>query len=287
MQSAIRTDDGVDLSLRVFAGARKATPASDGAGSGAGDAAGDLDVILMHGWMMSGAVFDDLIEQLGPLDLDGLRLIVPDQRGSGRSGRPEHGYSLARYAADVLAVADAVGARRFVIVGHSMGGQIAQLVAAEHPDRVLGVVLLCPVPATGMALPADAQALFRGCGGQRDMQRTILDLACKQLEPARRERLLDDSLQTGRACIEQAFDSWTAGGLRDRLPHITAPTLVVATDDPFLPPPFLREEVVRPIAKARLGYLPGPGHYPQVERPRETAALLTAFLTPLLARHTG
>lgn len=276
MQSAIRTEDGVDLAVRIFGGARKATAGSD--------AAGDLDVILVHGWMMSGAAFDDLIEQL---DLDGLRLIVPDQRGSGRSGRPEHGYSLARYAADVLAVADAAGARRFVVVGHSMGGQIAQLVAAEHPERVLGAVLLCPVPASGMALPADAQALFRSCGEQRDMQRTILDLACKQLDPARRERLLDDSMQTGRACIEQAFDAWTAGGLRDRLQHITAPTLVVATDDPFLPPPFLREQVVRPIAGARLGYLPGPGHYPQVERPRETAALLTAFLTPLVAPLLG
>jgi pimeloyl-ACP methyl ester carboxylesterase len=138
-----------------------------------------------------------------------------------------------------------------------------------------------------MALPANAQALFRGCGEQRAMQRTILNLASRQLDAARCERLLDDSMQTGKACIEQAFDAWTAGGLRDRLQHITAPTLVVATDDPFLPPPFLREQVVRPIAGARLCYLPGPGHYPQVERPRETAALLTAFLTPLRARRTG
>ena len=271
MQSAIRTDDGVHLAVRVFGGARKAD---------AHDVDVDLDVILVHGWMMSGAVFDDLLEVL---NLDGLRIIVPDLRGSGRSERPEDGYSLARYAADVLTVADAVGARRFVVVGHSMGGQIAQLLAAQHPERVAGLVLLCPVPGAGMALPADAQALFRGCAEQREPQRIILDLACKQLDPARRERLLDDSMQTARACIQQAFDAWTAGGIRDKLQHVTAPTLVVATDDPFLPPAFLREQVVGPIAGARLCYLPGPGHYPQVERPRETAALLTAFLTPLSA----
>jgi pimeloyl-ACP methyl ester carboxylesterase len=52
----------------------------------------------------------------------------------------------------------------------------------------------------------------------------------------------------------------------------------VATDDPFLPPPFLTQAVVQPIRNARLVYLPGPGHYPQVERPAETAALIGAFL---------
>jgi len=48
-----------------------------------------------------------------------------------------------------------------------------------------------------------------------------------------------------------------------------------------LPPAFLREKVVHPIRGARLAYLPGPGHYLQVERPAETATLLTSFLAGL------
>lgn len=240
--------------------------------------AGPRDVILVHGWMVSGAVYDDL---LGALDPAGLRLIIPDLRGAGRSDKPDAGYSLARYAEDVVAVADAAGCQQFVVVGHSMGGQIAQLLAATHPDRVFGLAVLCSVPAQGMTLPPDAQALFRGSAGNRDMQATILNIACKQLGEPGRQRLLDDAQTVCAAAIEQAFDAWTGGGFGDRLSSVKAPTLVIGTDDPFLPPDFLRQTIVRPIAGARLAVLPGPGHYPQVERPRETAALLEAFFAGL------
>jgi pimeloyl-ACP methyl ester carboxylesterase len=228
--------------------------------------------------MVSGAVFNSLVHAL---DLSGLRLIIPDLRGSGDSSKPSEGYSLSRYAEDVLAVADAVGSQTFVLIGHSMGGQIAQYVAATQPDRVRGLMLLCSVPASGIPLPAEARGLFRGSAQNRGMQQTILGLACKQLGEAERELLLDDAQTVCAAAIEQAFDAWSAGGFAERLGAITAPTLVVATDDPFLPPEFLRQATVAPIARARLALLPGPGHYPQVERPRETAALVESFLAGL------
>jgi pimeloyl-ACP methyl ester carboxylesterase len=236
---------------------------------------GSRDVFLIHGWMVSGAVYDDF---LAHFDTAGLRVIVPDQRGTGRSSKPADGYRIQQYAEDVLAVADAVGSKSFTVVGHSMGGQIAQWLAATEPERVAGQVLLCTVPAAGMPLPAEAQGLFRGCAQNRGMQQTILGLACKELSEAARERLLDDAHNVSAPCIEQAFDAWTHGGFADRLHSIKCPTLVVATDDPFLPPAFLQQAVVSPIAKARLAVLPGPGHYVQVERPRETAALVQAFL---------
>jgi len=53
--------------------------------------------------------------------------------------------------------------------------------------------------------------------------------------------------------------------------------LALATDDPFLPPAFLQQAVVDKIARAKLAYLPGAGHYPAAERPAETAAILLAF----------
>ncbi|NBD09618.1 MULTISPECIES: alpha/beta fold hydrolase [Corallococcus] len=236
---------------------------------------GSRDVVLVHGWMVSGAVWDAMLEKL---DLTGLRLIVPDHRGSGKSGRPASGYTLAQYAKDVMAVADHAGAKRFALVGHSMGGQIAKWVAADAPERITGLVLLNTVPASGLPLPSDAAGLFRTSAGDREKQRTILSLACKELSPESLERLLQDSGEVARDAIEQCFDSWTAGGFADRLSAITAATLVVATDDPFLPPSFLKQSVVALIRGARLAHLPGPGHYPQVERPTETAALVSAFL---------
>ncbi|HEX8821494.1 MAG TPA: alpha/beta hydrolase [Archangium sp.] len=239
---------------------------------------GPRNVLLVHGWMMSGAVFNDLVETL---DQTGLRLVIPDLRGTGQSGMATSGYTLEQHARDVLAVADHAGLERFTVVGHSMGGQLAQWVAAQEPSRVEGLMLINTVPASGMQLPPDAVGLFRTSAGDREKQKIILGLACKQLSEASLERLLKDAGAVGKAAIESGFDAWTGGGFEAKLASITAPTLVVATDDPFLPPAFLREKVVNPIRNARLAYLPGPGHYPAVERPAETAALLTSFLAGL------
>ena len=239
---------------------------------------GPRNVLLVHGWMVSGAVFDGLVELL---DTTGLRLVIPDLRGSGGSGSPQGGYTLEQHARDVLAVADHAGLKRFTVVGHSMGGQLAQWVAAREPSRVEGLVLLNTVPASGMQLPPEAAGLFRTSANDKEKQKMILGLACKQLSEAALERLLKDAGAVARDSIEGSFDAWTGGGFEAKLASITAPTLVLATDDPFLPPAFLREKVVSPIQGARLTYLPGPGHYPLVERPAETAALLTSFLAGL------
>jgi pimeloyl-ACP methyl ester carboxylesterase len=239
---------------------------------------GPLSVVLVHGWMTSGAVYDAFLEAL---DTTGFRVIVPDLRGTGESERPATGHTIETYAAEVLAVADAAGASSFVIVGHSMGGQIAAYLAATAPERVRGAALLCPVPPSGIALPPDAAGLFRGSAGNRGAQETILKLACKEITDGAREALLDVAGQVSAAAIEQAFDAWTAGGFADRMGRVTSPLLVVATDDPFLPPPFLKQEIVARVPHARLVYLPGPGHYVQVERPRETAAIVGAFLAGL------
>lgn len=241
---------------------------------------GSRVVVFVHGWTMSGQVYDRLLEHL---DRSGLTLLVLDLRGAGDSDKPEaaDAHSLAHYAADVLAVADAENANSFVVVGHSMGGQIAQWLAANHPNRVAGAVLFCPVPACGMALPSDAAALFSTSGGNRDSTKTILSMACKDLPEGAMDWLVEIAMRTSAAAVKHAFAAWTGGGFSDSLANVRAPVLCVGTDDPFLPVPFLRGEVIAKISGSRFAYVAGAGHYVHVERSREAAALLEAFLAAL------
>ncbi|HRI67798.1 MAG TPA: alpha/beta hydrolase [Polyangium sp.] len=241
---------------------------------------GSRVVIFVHGWTMSGQVYDGLLEQL---DRSGLTLLVLDLRGAGGSDKPEaaDAYSFAHYAADVLAVADAEKVAKFVVIGHSMGGQIAQWLAAHHSERVAGAVLLCPVPACGVPLPSELATLFSTSGGNRDAIKTILGMACKDLPEGAGEQLIDIAMGTTQNAVKFGFNTWTTGGFTDVLEKIRVPVVCVGTDDPFLPPPFLRGEVVGKIPGARFAYLPGAGHYVQVERPRETAAVVEAFLAAL------
>jgi len=69
------------------------------------------------------------------------RCIALDNRGSGRSDKPEGPYTLEQMAADAIAVLDAEGVGRAHVVGHSMGSYIAQMVAAQYPDRLRSLTL--------------------------------------------------------------------------------------------------------------------------------------------------
>lgn len=229
--------------------------------------------MLVHGWMMSGRVFDPLLPHLTTV---GARIVALDLRGAGSSGHEVQELSLSRFASDVLELASHLGAETFDLVGHSMGGQVAVLVAARAPLRVRSLALICPVPIAGMALPPEADGLFRSAGGDAGKLGTILDLACKVLSPADKKTLVDEALSIPAANVARVYELWSKGADADT--HaVVAPTLVLGTDDPFLPPAFLEEAVVAKIAGAKLALLKGPGHYPTVERPAETAALLTAF----------
>lgn len=94
--------------------------------------------LLLHGIGNYGRYWD-----LFARAIDGrLRLVAPDARGHGDSGRPEHGYEPEEFVADALAVLDALAIDRALVVGHSMGGSHSIRLAADHPDRVRGLVLV-------------------------------------------------------------------------------------------------------------------------------------------------
>ncbi len=226
-------------------------------------------VVLVHGWMVSSRVWDDLAREL-PFR----RLVMPDLRGAGQSARGTAPITLDLLAEDVLRAVEAAGVTSFDLVGHSMGGQLAALVATLAPERVRSLALLNPVPLSGIPLPAEVAGMFRASGRDRAAQGKILEMACRELSEDARTRLLDDAGTIATSTIADAFGAWSTGGDASRYGAVAARTLVLATDDPFLPPDFLREAVVAKLPRARIEVLRGPGHYPQVERAREVAELL-------------
>lgn len=103
-----------------------------------GLAAGPHDgplLLLLHGFPQTSACWRS---QLGAAAEAGWRAVAPDQRGYAQGARPRGvaAYRAAELVADVVAVADALGAERFAVGGHDWGGAVAWYVAALHPDRV-------------------------------------------------------------------------------------------------------------------------------------------------------
>ena len=105
----------------------------------AGGAASATTVVFIHG--IGGSLYA-WRHQLPAIAGAGYRVVAFDNRGFGFSDQPAHGYTTAAYARLLVALLDSLGISSAVLVGHSMGGEIATEVAAAHPDRVRGMVLI-------------------------------------------------------------------------------------------------------------------------------------------------
>ncbi|MBV8960772.1 MAG: alpha/beta hydrolase [Actinobacteria bacterium] len=135
--------------------------------------------LLVHGLASNARMWDGVVEELQAL---GHPAATVDQRGHGRSDKPDHGYDMARVADDAAAVVEALGWSRPVVVGQSWGGNVVIELAHRHPELVAGVVAVdggtielarpfpewdaCaaamrPPPTTGTPL-ADLEQMLRG-----------------------------------------------------------------------------------------------------------------------------
>ena len=255
--------------------------------------AGGRPFLLLHGF--TGAK-EDFAGHLDHLAAAGWHVVAPDQRGHGASDKPadEADYGFDALAGDALGLADALGWDRFVLLGHSMGGMVAQVVALGAPDRVDGLVLMDtghgPVPVerdmveraaslcreVGMAAFADV--LDRAGPSPLETE------AARKLKEARPD-LVEANARKIRACSPAMYSAMALAMLDadDRLAdlaRVAVPTLVLVGE---LDGPFVKasRRMADAIPGARLEVVPDAGHSPQEEAPELWAKALTSFLGSL------
>jgi len=215
------------------------------------------------------------------------QMIRFDNRGTGKSDRPEEPYTLEVMADEAVGILDALGHRRAHVVGVSMGGMIAQLVALRHPERVDHLVLVATHGGGGAVVPPTeaAMAVLMANPGRpvgeiaREAMTTITAPGFAARHPEAIETLVANAVAqpTPPASFARQMQAILASDRSQRLGEIRAPTLVVHGSDDPLVPSANGEALARAVPEARLVTLPGCGHMPMWECPQRLADELGTF----------
>jgi pimeloyl-ACP methyl ester carboxylesterase len=233
---------------------------------------GEPGLIFLHYWGGSSRTWQFVTSRLA----DKPCTLALDQRGWGDSVVTDGRYDLEAMADDVEAVALEFGLKRYALVGHSMGGKVAQIVASRRPAGLVGLLLIAPAPPTPMPAPAEQrEAMLSSYGSREGVLQALSVLAGSPLTPEQREQVVEDTLRgTG-----DAKRAWTESGMIKDISAgigaVTVPVTVVIGDrDQVEHEAALREIFARFIPHATFYVLKGIGHLSLLEAPDAVANAL-------------
>jgi len=236
-------------------------------------------VLYVHGTLGEGYWLDFHAALAGA----GFDVIVPALPGYWDSTRPDWIESVDDLALHSLDVLDALGVQHAAIVGSSMGGWVAATTAILRPERVLALALLGPIglrpqgpePPDLFALQPYESAEVLFADPDTELARLMASI---DLDDPPDEELILPLLQTFEAAARYAWRPYDPK-LAERLRFARVPALVLAgTEDRYLEA-GTAERWAALLPDARTGRVEGAGHLPALERPRETAEVVAAFLT--------
>jgi len=226
------------------------------------------------------------------------QVITLDNRGVGKSSKPAGPYSASLLAADTIALLDQLGIQQAVIVGHSMGGFIAQEIAVTYPQRVSNLVLCSTnfggphhIPITpeawGVLSDVTSDPVTRFKNG------LVVSTAPSFVEknPEIIQQWLEWRIQNPVDLV--GYQAQMAIGLgllaeaasfEHKLPAIKVPTLIVFGEHDKVVPAANASLLARQIPNSRVAILPSAGHFFPIETPEEAARIFVEFIHQEAAR---
>ncbi|GAB4576038.1 MAG: alpha/beta hydrolase [Anaerolineae bacterium] len=227
-----------------------------------------------------------------PLLAEDFQVVTFDNRGVGRSDKPAGPYTADLLAADTLGLMDALGLERAAVMGHSMGGFVAQAMALSHPERITRLILASTNFGGPRHVPITQEAMA-----------VLTDMTSDPVERLRRGIVISTGPGFAEAhpdLIEswvqyrvqnpidpQGYQSQMAIGLgllaeeacfEHRLPEVTLPTLILFGAHDRVVPPQNAELLAAKLPNSTVKILPDAGHFFPLEAPEEAAQVVREFL---------
>ena len=219
---------------------------------------GPLTLVFLHYFGGSALEWQNVMNQLSGQ----YRCLAIDLRGHGDSDAPETGYTIADMANDVANLLRIRNAQDFVLVGHSMSGKVALMLASRQPAGLQSLLLVSPSPPVPEPIPDDErQKLLNGYGNRLAAEQTLKNITASSVSQTVHEQIIADDLRTARP----AWDAWLLDGSKEdisaRMKTISVPVrIIVGSNDRALPPDVQPRLVMPYLNGATLSIVDGAGH---------------------------
>lgn len=231
-------------------------------------------VLLIHGNFASRRWWSEHLDAPAA----GLDLIAPDLPGFGASDPlpedlPEAGW-VAAWADALAGVLDVLGVARAGVVGHSLGGAVAQALAVRHPRLVGALLLVDAAPPGGFPTPEAHYPVLETMRSDRALLRASLAAISPTRLPPHFEALVDDAMAMAPRAFQGNARALAAYDLTADTAAVTIPVTVLHGGKDALVPRALADATVAAYPHARLLTWPDVGHSPLLEAPEAFRALL-------------
>lgn len=209
-------------------------------------------------------------------------VIAVDHRGHGSSPTPPGPYTMSELGADILALLDALDVHSAHYVGLSLGGAVGQWLAANHPNRIRSLTLLCTSSAFLPPQPWLDRAHTVRTDGLASIAESIVSrwfsaglLESDQELVDRHVAMVKSTTDEGYAACCEALSTWDG---RDDLARITAPTLVIAGEEDPATPPAVMQTLSDGITGSEFHVVAPGAHLANVEQADKVTQLITDHL---------
>jgi len=237
---------------------------------------GNPALIFLHYWGGSARTWKSVTHVLE----SDFRCVALDQRGWGSSDAPADAYTLQNLADDAYMLIRTLGLSRYVLVGHSMGGKVAQLLASQRPGGLEALVLVAPASPFPQHIPEEARQAQLHAYDNRETALAAIDfLTVRRPDATTVERLVQDSLG-GSPGAKRAWPTTVAyEDISALVTKIAVPTMILVGDQDRQDPKELQlREVLPSIPNAKLEIIPDCGHLIPVDQPLALGEAIAKFL---------
>ena len=233
---------------------------------------GPLTLIFLHYFGGSALEWQTVMSQLAGQ----YRCVAVDLRGHGDSDAPVSGYSVENMADDVMELLQKLDIQSFVLVGHSLSGKVALMLASRQPAALRSLILVSPSPPVPEPISdADRADMLQTHGQRSAAEKTFTKITAKPVSEIVKEQIITDNLRTAEA----AWKAWLIVGSKEdisgQMQKINVPvSILVGTADRAIPPNVQSIMTLPYLKTATFDAIDAAGHLLPWETPDELAAFI-------------